>query len=85
MAVKHWSKMPADWDPRTDKRLTLWECTHHMVKELINGDGQTGAARLAKYMGNQKADEAKELAYQLYHICDKRSWAKHAGDYNTLV
>ena len=32
-----------------------------------------------------KADEAKELAYQLYHICDKRSWAKHAGDYNTLV
>ncbi|MBC8553108.1 MAG: DUF1156 domain-containing protein [Candidatus Brocadiales bacterium] len=83
--LKHWSKMPTDWDPRTDNRLTLWECTHHMVRELVNGDGQLGAAKLAKFMGPQKADEAKELAYQLYHICDKRSWAKHAGDYNTLV
>tara|TARA_Y100000310_G_scaffold329241_1_gene398684 strand:- start:503 stop:3190 length:2688 start_codon:yes stop_codon:yes gene_type:complete len=83
--LKHWSKMPNDWDPRTDNRLTLWECTHHMVRELVDGDGQLGAAKLAKLMGPQKADEAKELAYQLYHICDKRSWAKHAGDYNTLV
>ena len=83
--LKHWSKMPTDWDPRTDKRLTLWECTHHMVRELVNGDGQLGAAKLAKFMGPQKADEAKELAYQLFHICDKKSWAKHAGDYNTLV
>jgi putative DNA methylase len=83
--LKHWSKMPSDWDPRTDERLTLWECTHHMVRELIDGDGQLGAAKLAKVMGSQKADEAKELAYQLYHICDKRSWAKYAGDYNTLV
>ena len=83
--LKHWTEMPADWDPRTDKRLTLWECTHYIIKELINGDGQLGAAKLAKLMGPQKADEAKELAYLLYHICDKRGWAKHAGDYNTLV
>ena len=83
--LKHWSDIDSDWDPRTDSRLTLWECTHHMVRELIDGDGQIGAAKLAKFMGNQKAEEAKELAYQLFHICDKRKWAKHAGDYNTLV
>lgn len=83
--LKHWTEMPSDWDPRTDNRLTLWECTHHLVRELIEGDGQIGAAKLAKFMGNQKAEEAKELAYQLFHICDKRKWAKHAGDYNTLV
>ena len=83
--LRHWSEMPVDWDPRLDKRLTLWECTHQIVRELVNGDGQLGAAKLAKFMGSQKADEAKELAYQLYHICDKRSWAQHAGDYNTLV
>jgi putative DNA methylase len=83
--LKHWSEMPSSWDPREDNRLTLWECTHHMVRELIDGDGQLGAAKLAKFMGSQRADESKELAYQLYHICDKRSWAKHAGDYNTLV
>ena len=83
--LKHWSDMITDWDPRKDNRLTLWECTHHMIRELIDGDGQIGAAKLAKFMGNQKAEEAKELAYQLYHICDKRKWAKHAGDYNTLV
>jgi len=83
--LKHWSAMETDWDPRSDNRLTLWECTHNMVRELIEGDGQIGAAKLAKFMGNQKAEEAKELAYQLFHICDKRKWAKHAGDYNTLV
>ena len=83
--LKHWSEMPADWDPRADKRLTLWECTHHMIRELNDGDGELGAAKLAKFMGSQKADEAKELAYQLYHICDKRNWANYAGDYNTLV
>tara|TARA_Y100001958_G_scaffold156180_1_gene148285 strand:+ start:1193 stop:3865 length:2673 start_codon:yes stop_codon:yes gene_type:complete len=83
--LKHWSEMKSDWDPRVDDRLTLWECTHHMVKELVDGDGQLGAAKLAKFMGPQKADEAKELAYQLYHICNKREWAKHASDYNTLV
>jgi putative DNA methylase len=83
--LKHWSKMSNDWDPRKEKRLTLWECTHYIIKELINGDGQLGAAKLAKFMGPQKADEAKELAYQLYHICDKRRWTNHAGDYNTLI
>ena len=36
-------------------------------------------------MGPQKAGEAKELAYQLYHICDKRSWANYATEYNALV
>ena len=83
--LKSWSDMPSDWDPRVDDRLTLWECTHHMVRELIDGDGQIGAARLAKFMGPQKSEESKELAYQLYHICDKRGWAKNAGDYNMLV
>ncbi len=83
--LKHWSEMLADWDPRTDNRLTLWECTHHMIRELVDGDGQLGAAKLAKFMGPQKAEEAKELAYQLYHISDKRNWSMHAGDYNTLV
>lgn len=83
--LKHWSEFQDDWDPRADNRLTLWECTHHMIRQIISGTGQLGAARLANFMGNQKADDAKELAYQLYHICDKKGWAKHAGDYNTLV
>jgi putative DNA methylase len=83
--LRHWKDMSNNWDPRTDTRLTLWECTHHLIRELVLGDGQHGAARLVKLMGNYKAEDAKDLAYQLFHICDKKDWAKLGGNYNLIV
>ncbi|MDC0253130.1 DUF1156 domain-containing protein [Chloroflexi bacterium] len=83
--LKNLSKMDLDWDPRKDDKLTLWECTHHMIKELEDGTGQLGAARLAKFMGEQKSLEAKELAYKLFHICNKKQWFDHLSGYNTLI
>lgn len=31
------------------------------------------------------AEPARELAYQLYHICEQKKYAKAAQDYNALV
>ena len=36
-------ELPDDWDPREDKRFTIWEAVHHLVKTL-NAQGEAGAA-----------------------------------------
>src|SRR5262249_23664209 len=36
-------ELPADWDPTTDDRLTVWEVTQHLLRRLHEG-GEAGAA-----------------------------------------
>jgi putative DNA methylase len=31
------------------------------------------------------AAAARQLAYRLYSICERKGWAEHARDYNALV
>jgi len=80
----HWSELDAGWDPATDKRLTVWEATHHLI-ERLNVYGEEGAARLLAKMPPDLAAEARQLAYRLYSICERKGWAEHARDYNALV
>jgi putative DNA methylase len=80
----HWSELDAGWDPATDKRRTVWEATHHLI-ERLNVYGEEGAARLLAKMPPDLAAEARQLAYRLYSICDRKGWAEHARDYNALV
>jgi putative DNA methylase len=72
------------WDPVTDRRLTVWECTQHLIRRL-NKFGEQSAAELAARLGSGRSEEARALAYRLYAICDRRGWAKEALDYNSLV
>lgn len=80
----HWSELDPGWDPATDKRLAAWEATHHLI-ERLNTYGEEGAARLLAKMSPDLAAEARQLAYRLYSICDRKGWAEHARDYNALV
>jgi len=74
------------WDPLTDERLTLWECTHHLVRALHDPNGGIeGAAGLAARMGEGRAAEAKDLAYGLFGISERGGWRDEAGAYNDLV
>jgi putative DNA methylase len=72
------------WDPQSDKRPTIWEATHHLI-ERLNTHGETGAALLLNQMPPEMATEARQLAYRLYSICERKSWSDHARDYNALV
>ena len=72
-----------DWDPTTDARLTVWEAVHHLVRLLESG-GETGAARLVRQLGGV-AETARELAYRLYTVCERKSRAAEALSYNGLV
>src|SRR5690606_23251838 len=76
-------ELPADWDPTTDQRLTVWEMVHHLIR-VMNTGGETAAAQLVAKLGGA-ADAARELAYRLYSICERRKRAAEALAYNALV
>jgi putative DNA methylase len=65
-------------------RITVWEATHHLI-ERLNSHGESGAAMLLAKMAPDLAAEARQLAYRLYSICERKGWADHARDYNALV
>jgi putative DNA methylase len=74
-----------DWDPRRDRRFTVWEATHHLLRVYYyEKAGDQATARLLKKLGTQ-GSLARELAYRLYSICEKRKWSQEAQAYNALV
>lgn len=74
-----------DWNPTTDKNLTIWECCQHLIKTMED-KGEFETAKLMKRMGSGRADSAKELAYTLYDIAaNKRKDANEATAYNGLI
>jgi len=76
-------ELPADWDPATDPRLTAWEIVHHLIRVLAGG-GEGAAAELVAKLG-AKAEIARELAYRLYTLCERKKRAAEALAYNGLV
>ncbi len=76
-------QMPEDWDPATDSRLTVWEATQHLIQAL-DQDGESGAARLLRKLGGL-GETARDLAYRLFSICERKGWSGEALAYNSLV
>ena len=72
-----------DWDPTTDKRFTVWETTQHLIRALET-EGESAAAALLNQLGGM-GDTARDLAYRLYLICERKKWAEEALAYNSLV
>ena len=77
-------ELPKDWNPETDNHLTVWKATQYMIRELQDGAGNIGVARLLSQLGII-GEAARELAYRLYNICDRKGWAAEAVAYNSLV
>jgi putative DNA methylase len=76
-------ELPNDWDPDTDNRLTNWETVHHLIRVLGSG-GESAASELVSKLGT-KAETARELAYRLYALCERKKRANDALAYNGLV
>lgn len=76
-------ELPDDWSPETDTRLTEWEVVHHLIRAL-NAGGEIGASKLVAQLGSH-ADTARELAYRLYVLCERKKRAQEALAYNALV
>ena len=64
------------WNPDRDGRLPDWEATQHLIKTLQN-EGEEKTAKLLSQLG-ERGETARDLAYRLYAICDRKGWTTEA-------
>jgi len=76
-------ELSADWNPKKGSRLTVWEMVHQFIRAL-ESEGEPTTAKLVARIGT-KADSARELAYRLYNLCERKKRAQEALSYNGLV
>jgi putative DNA methylase len=76
-------ELDEDWDPTSDNRLTVWEIVHHLIR-VLEADGEIAAAQVLYKIGVE-AEVARELAYRLYTICERKKRNSEALSYNALV
>ena len=76
-------ELDEDWTPTTDDRLTVWEVVQHLIRKLDN-EGEMAAGELMRSVGGL-TEPARELAYRLYHLCERKGWTADALAYNGLV
>jgi putative DNA methylase len=78
---------PETWDPAKDKDILHWEVCQYLCRALESGGEQAAADLLrrinAAYAG--AAETARDLAYRLYVLCERKKWAQEAISYNSLV
>jgi putative DNA methylase len=77
------SELPSDWNPEQDNRVPHWEITQHLIRAL-DKTGEIGAAELLAKLGDG-GEIARDLAYRLYNLCDRKGWSAEGIGYNSLV
>lgn len=78
-------KLPTDYDPATDQRITVWEVTLHVSRLLEKHGVDEAGAMLGSSQSKVSADAVKELSYLLYSIAERKKWASSALWFNNLV
>ena len=76
-------ELKSNWKPETDKRLTAWESVLQLIRALETNGEETAAELLSRFGG--VAEPARNLAYRLYTVCERKGWAQDALGYNMLV
>jgi putative DNA methylase len=71
------------WDPTKDSRLTVWEITQYLIRALETSESE--ASKLLAHLGSGVGERARQLAYLLYGICDRKKWVAEGSAYNMLV
>jgi putative DNA methylase len=78
-------ELPSNWNPEMDKRLTIWEMTHHLLRVYFHEKaGDMVTAELLKKLG-RNSELARDLAYRLFNVCEKKKRSQDAQAYNALV
>jgi putative DNA methylase len=82
--LRRWGDYPTDWDPASDNRIPDWELLHHLIRLL-----KISESAAAEVLGHEKvarlAAAARQLAYRLYTLCERKGWAEDAREYNEII
>lgn len=78
-------ELKKDWSPKTDRQFTIWGATHHLLRVYwCDKAGDEATARLLRELGS-RGELARDLAYRLYNVCEKKKWSQEGQGYNALV
>lgn len=81
--LKAREELNPDWTPQADHRPTAWEAVQHLAR-INDAQGAEAAGVLMAQLGDL-ADNARQLAYRLYGICERKGWSAEGQVYNALV
>ncbi len=78
-------ELAKDWDPALDKRLTIWEMTHQLLRVYFHEKaGDLATADLLRKVG-PRGDLARDLAYRLFDLSERKNRSQEAQAYNALA
>jgi len=78
-------ELPKDWDPDRDRRVSVWEAAHHLLRVYYyEKGGDRATAGLLRRLGS-RGELARDLAYRLFAIAEKKGRSQDAQAYNALV
>ena len=72
------------WNPRNHPHLTVWEVMQRMIYGLQEGKGEIEAGNILRDVG-EIGEIARDLAYRLYTVSERKGWTQEALAYNSLV
>ncbi|PWM79771.1 MAG: hypothetical protein DBY32_02645 [Phascolarctobacterium sp.] len=67
-----------------DNEQCIWMLTQQLTQAMVKG-GIDACAKILVNMFGSNAERAKDLAYRLYTIAERKNWANEAYAYNALV
>ncbi len=77
-------ELSKEWNPKISTHLTVWEVMQRMIHALLDGKGESEVGDISR-QASEKAEIARDLAYRLYTVCERKGWAQEALAYNSLV
>jgi len=75
------TELPAKVD---NNEICVWMLTQQLTQAMATG-GVEACAQIVMNMFGSNGERAKDLAYRLYTIAERKSWAQEAYAYNALV
>jgi putative DNA methylase len=64
--------------------LSSWEVLHQLIRTL-EADGETATAAVLTKVPSRYVEPARELAYRLYVLAERKGWTAEALSYNSLI
>jgi putative DNA methylase len=77
------AELNKNWDPVNDKRISVWEIVHQLIR-VLEAEGESAASHLLSKL-DREADTAREFCYRLYTLCERKKRTSDAMSYNGLV
>ena len=78
-----WSEYPEEWKPNKEKKKSIWQVCHHIIRAL-NQQGEAEAGAILSVLPSF-GEPIRQLAYHLYTFCEQKKWAEDARVYNELI